>query len=153
MTSRSDRPLTLRQATTADLDQIESLLRAEDLPHEDIHEDPKRFVIASDDEGFVGIGGLELYGSVGLLRSVVIEPSRRGRGFGTTLCHRLERNAADTGVETLYLLTTTVPAFFDRRGYDRIDRDDPPLPIQQTVEFRHLCPQDAVCLRKRLPDE
>jgi amino-acid N-acetyltransferase len=53
-------------------------------------------------------------------------------------------------VETLYLLTTTAAAFFARHGYETVERDTVPARIRGTTEFDDLCPDSAVCMRKRL---
>ncbi len=53
-------------------------------------------------------------------------------------------------VELLVLLTQTAQAFFEGRGYLPTVRTDLPASIQQTAEFKSLCPANAVCLSKRL---
>lgn len=146
----SDPSLTLREATTADVERIESLLAANDLPTADVRETSGRFFLAHDGGRVVGVGGLEVHGTVGLLRSVVVPEAERGAGYGATLCDTLEARARKAGVETLYLLTTTAADFFADRGYEEISRDAAPRTIRETTEFAELCPTSAVCLRKRL---
>jgi len=98
----------------------------------------------------VGVGGLERDGSNALLRSVAVEPSVRGRGFGTALCDRLERKARSGDVETVYLLTTTATDFFASRGYVEVEREAAPAAIRETTEFTELCPSTATCMEKSL---
>jgi amino-acid N-acetyltransferase len=81
---------------------------------------------------------------------VAVEPSVRGRGFGTTLCDRLERNARSADVETLYLLTTTAADFFAELGYVESERENAPISIRDTTEFAELCPATATCMEKSL---
>ena len=145
-------PLSLRRADADTIDHVERLLEAHDLPTEAIHSKAECFFLASTDAGFVGLGGVERYGSNGLLRSVVIVESSRGGGFGTLLCAELERRARANGVTTLYLLTTTAEPFFRRCGYEGIDRKSVPAPIKEHEEFTDLCPATATCMTKDIGD-
>jgi amino-acid N-acetyltransferase len=140
----------LRQASEREMRRIEQLLAANDLPHEDLSATPASFFVATDGGDIVGIGGIEAHGSHGLLRSVVVPEPRRGQGHGTRLLAALEERARAGGIEVLYLLTTTAPAFFRRRGYEEISRESVPPAIQQTREFSERCPASATCLRRRL---
>lgn len=146
----TDSPVAIREADAGDLDRIEALLEANDLPSRDVRSKPDRFFVASADGEFVGIGGVERYGSAGLLRSVVVEESRRGRGHGSALCDALEEQARAGGVDVLYLLTTTAAGFFRARGYDVIDREDAAPTVRQSAQFTDLCPASATCMRKAL---
>ena len=133
------------------LSYVEALLEREDLPARDVRSSPAAFYVAEDADGDrVGVGGVERYGTAGLLRSVVVAPSVRGDGYGTALCDALEARTREDGVETLYLLTTTAAGFFAGRGYAAVDRDDAPAAIRSTTEFEDLCPASATCMRKRL---
>jgi amino-acid N-acetyltransferase len=142
--------LTLEPAGEDGLPYVEELLAENDLPSADVRSKPECFYVACGDDGAVGIGGIEVHGTAGLLRSVVVERSARGEGHGTVLCERLEAIAADEGVGTLYLLTTTAREFFAERGYEEIGRDEVPDAIRGTAEFADLCPATAACMRKRL---
>lgn len=142
--------LTLQRAEADQVAYIERLLAANDLPAADVRSKPECFYIGSIDGNPVGVGGLELAGRDGLLRSVVVEPAWRGQGIGTALCDALETTASAEGVRRLYLLTTTAAAFFARRGYDEIDRVEAPVAIQETTEFTDFCPASAVCMGKPL---
>lgn len=147
----TDASITVEKADAEDLDRVEALLDANDLPHRDVRAKPECFFVARSDTEWIGVGGVELYGSSGLLRSVVVAESSRGQGYGTALCDALEERARTNGVEALYLLTTTAPEFFRRRGYEEIGRETVPSSIQRTTEFAELCPSSATCMRKRLP--
>lgn len=142
--------LTLQRADDSSVSYVETLLEENGLPSRDVRAKPESFYIGYDGVDRVGIGGVESYGTDGLLRSVVIERSARGNGFGTAICEALETKARATGVETLYLLTTTAPAFFADRGYTEIERAGAPVTIQRTTEFDDLCPATAACMKKPL---
>ncbi|WP_121820223.1 arsenic resistance N-acetyltransferase ArsN2 [Halostella salina] len=145
----SDALLTLRPADDA-LDYVETLLAANDLPTADVREKPDCFYVASDGDERVGVGGVERDGDAGLLRSVVVDRSARGEGYGAALCEALEAEASADGVGTLYLLTTTAAAFFAARGYEVVERDAAPTALRGTAEFDDLCPAAATCMRKSL---
>lgn len=142
--------ISLRPADADSLDDIERLLSRTDLPTDDVGAKPDCFWVAFDGDERVGVGGVEPFPPDGLLRSVVVEESRRGTGVGSALCERLEARAVADGIDTLYLLTTTAADFFEARGYEEIDRADAPASIRETSQFAELCPSTAVCMRKRL---
>lgn len=142
--------ITVRAADADDLDRVEALLDANDLPFRDVRAKPECFHVARSGGRVVGVGGVEVYGADGLVRSVVVEESHRGRGYGTALCDALESQARDEGVETLYLLTTTAAEYFERRGYEAVPREAAPSSVRGTTEFSDLCPDSATCMRTGL---
>lgn len=146
----NDDSITVERADAEDVDRIAALLEANGLPYCDVRAKPECFFVASAGAEWVGVGGVERRGPNGLLRSVVVPESHRGQGYGTALCDALEDSARANGVEALYLLTTTAAAFFRRRGYEAVSREDVPSSIRGTTEFADLCPRSATCLKKDL---
>lgn len=142
--------VTLEQIDDGTLSYVETLLERNGLPSGDVRSKPECFAVGYDGDGRVGIGGIERYGADGLLRSVVVDGSVRGEGYGSGICDALERRARDRGIEALYLLTTSATDFFAGRGYAKIERDDAPVAIQGTTEFTDLCPATATCMTKSL---
>ncbi|MDN7179359.1 arsenic resistance N-acetyltransferase ArsN2 [Caballeronia sp. SEWSISQ10-4 2] len=142
----------IRMADEADLSEIQSLLRANDLPVEDISKALiEEFLVAEDASGSViGIGGLEQLGSSVLLRSLAVVPEARGIGIARALVARLEDNARSCGRQDVWLLTTTAERFFERTGYERVSREDVPGEVRLCRQFAALCPSTASCMRKRL---
>ena len=145
-----DTDVCLEPATPTDLDRVERLLAANDLPTADVRAAGPQFYIARADGKPVGVGGLELHGNAGLLRSVVVPDSHRGRGYGTAICAALEACANQADVETLYLLTTTAADFFREHGYATVDRTAAPERLRSSRQFADLCPDSATCMRKSL---
>ncbi|CAN7773101.1 arsenic resistance N-acetyltransferase ArsN2 [Caballeronia sp. LjRoot31] len=139
-------------ADEADLCEIQSLLRANDLPVEDISKTLiKGFLVAEGASGSViGIGGLEQLGSSVLLRSLAVAPEARGIGIARALVARLEDNARSCGRQDVWLLTTTAERFFERAGYERVNREDVPSEVRLCRQFAALCPSTASCMRKRI---
>lgn len=130
---------------------VKTLLATYGLPNEDLEfNNLDTFFGCSIDGIFVGLVGVELMGSVGLLRSLVVQEKRRGAGYGKALVEVAERYAMENGVAWLYLLTNTAEEFFFRLGYQGIDRTGVPDAIAQTQEYRHLCPATATVMVKQL---
>lgn len=133
------------------LDVAVALLRSAKLPTEDIterHCDDFFFLgPASSPDGLVG---LELFGDVGLLRSLVVLDAFRGTGAGSQLLSHAEAHAGEQGVTRLYLLTTTAEDFFAKRGYTRAARDSAPQAIRATREFSGICPASSAFMVKTL---
>ena len=130
---------------------VRALLAAAGLPVADLTAAPLADFWGCDDgANLIGVVGLELYGTVALLRSLAVAPDWQGRGLGSTLLAHAEWAARQRGVQVLYLLTTTAEAFFARRGYGRILREAAPPVLHRTAEFAALCPASATCMSKAL---
>ena len=141
--------LTLEPAA-ADHEYAERLLRRNDLPSADIGETQVTVYRGTVEGEPIGIGGIEERGERGLLRSVVVEKSHRGRGYGGKLCAALETHARESGINGLYLLTATAAEFFDAQGYVTVERASVPEAIRETAQFEELCPASATCMCKSL---
>lgn len=145
----------IRSASTADWPVVQSLLQAAGLPVEDLDASAlSRFLLetknAVGSETIEGAAGLEIYGSVGLLRSLVVDVLSRGRGCGSRLVDAVEQMAGEAGIRELWLLTIDADRFFASRGYRAVLRDTAPPAIRGTAEFSGLCPDSAVLMTKSL---
>jgi amino-acid N-acetyltransferase len=128
-----------------------ALLESAQLPTADLtdrHCD--QFFFSGPMEAPAGLVGLELFGNVALLRSLVVSADARSSGIGSELVVFAESHARAQGVRTLYLLTTTAEAFFLRRGYSMSDRDTAPRAIQSTREFAGICPASSAFMSKQI---
>lgn len=142
---------TLRQALADDWDAVRGLLLASDLPVDDLGpETLDGFLIAEDDNAIVGLVGLEVLGTVGLLRSLVVEKTARRSGLGGKLVGALESAAEAAGISELWLLTIDAERFFQRHNFEIVDRDAAPEEIRNSEEFSALCPGTAYLMRKAL---
>jgi len=142
--------ITLRPAEPHDSAYIEARLDECGLPVEDLDAVLECLYVCEVEGERVGAGGFEQYGTVALLRSVVVDETLRGEGYGTALCSALLDRARAAGVEEVYLLTTTAAAFFAELGFERTDREAVPGPIRGTTQFSDLCPDTATCMRREL---
>ena len=140
-------------ASAEDEEQIKQLLAASDLPHQDISSSElQHFLIVKDENALTlaGVVGLEQKDDVALLRSLAVDSAYRRQGLATQLVHKIEEYARSQKVATLYLLTLTAEAFFAKRGFQITDRQSAPAVLQDTTEFKGLCPETAVCMKKHL---
>jgi amino-acid N-acetyltransferase len=130
---------------------VVALLEAEGLPASDLTDAHlEHFFFTGTDGAPSALVGLEIYGDAALLRSVVVSAATRTQGLGSALVQHAEEYAAAHRVHSLYLLTTTAEAYFEHRGYRRIDRSEAPPAIQTTREFSSLCPSKSAFMIKRL---
>jgi amino-acid N-acetyltransferase len=130
---------------------VVALLEAEGLPASDLTESHlEHFFFTGSDGTPRALVGLEIYGEAALLRSLVVSAAARTQGLGSALVLHAEGYAAAHQVRSIYLLTTTAEAYFERRGYRRIDRAQAPAAIQSTREFASLCPASSAFMIKRL---
>lgn len=139
-------------ASRDELPMVRALLSANGLPDEDVGEHIEHFVLAWDKHALLATAGVELLGNDGLLRSLCVSANYRNRGLATELCKRVESYSRNAGLRRLYLLTTTARDFFGRRGYAVCLRESVPSRVQDTAEFRSLCPSTAVCMVRCLDD-
>ena len=128
-----------------------ALLEAEGLPASDLTEAHlEHFFFTGTDGAPSALVGLEIYGEAALLRSLIVSASARSQGLGSALVLHAEEYAAALGVRSIYLLTTTAENYFERRGYQRLERTQAPASIQSTREFASLCPSSSAFMIKRL---
>ena len=129
---------------------IQELLREASLPSEDIRAHLSHFLVARKGGKSVGTVGLEVYGAMALLRSLVVEEPLRGTGLGKRLYDTIASRAGALGIRELSLLTTTAEGFFGRLGFQKVEGDKIPEYVKNTKEYQVLCPSSAVCMVKRL---
>lgn len=139
--------ITITPATAADLDAIKALLVAAELPTAGVDDHWKTFLIARDGEKIVGCGGAEAYQFAALIRSIAVIPEYRSSGIGRRIVRQLLDRLASRGLREFYLLTTTAEAYFRKRGFKTIDRDEVHPQLLSSREFQDACPSTATCMR------
>jgi amino-acid N-acetyltransferase len=141
----------IRRSRPADTPAVVALLRQAGLPTEDFADAALSVWVLAPDGVVAGAVALEGGGSeTRLLRSLVVSPVHRRSGHAQALVAYAEGEARRQGVEQVIVLTETAQGFFERLGYVPIERSAAPRLVQQSAEFRHLCPVSAVCLAKSL---
>jgi amino-acid N-acetyltransferase len=141
----------IRRGLSTDVPAMAALLQGAGLPTADLRsaQGLQLWVLEAQDR-ILGAIALERFSTDALLRSLIVVPEMRKRGYGYRLVAQLEQDAQADGVEQLVLLTETAEPFFRGLGYDVIDRRCASDEMKQSAEFRSLCPASAVCLRKAL---
>ena len=64
------------------------------------------------------------------------------------LVDKIEAYARTLNIDMLYLLTMTAEEFFRKCDFQTADRQTAPAGIQDTAEFKDLCPASAAFLMK-----
>ncbi|HVS30534.1 MAG TPA: arsenic resistance N-acetyltransferase ArsN2 [Thermoanaerobaculia bacterium] len=134
-------------ATESDVGEIKRLLMESDLPTAGVDEHWRTFIVARDGDRVVGCGGSETYQVAALIRSIVVEPGYRQHGLGRKIVRQLLDRLASRGLREFYLLTTTAEAYFARRGFKKIDRDEVHPQLLASRELQDACPASATCMR------
>lgn len=132
----------IQQAKPADLSVILNLLIQVDLPLEGVKEHVSDFLLlyeSENDETPIGCAGLEIYGKAALLRSMAVAPEHQNKGHGRKLTDAIISYAKGREIETLYLLTETAEDFFQRIGFNIVEREQVPDKVKESIEFTKLC--------------
>ena len=138
----------IHAATTVDFAAASAFLSSAGLPTADLAASAPYLWIARASTDVAGIVGLEVYGTAGLLRSLAVAVGSRRDGLGTRLVDRAEQEARGLGLAELVLLTETAAEFFAGLGYRVVARESVPAAIRSSEQFRALCPDSAICMRK-----
>lgn len=134
-----------RHAAESDWNAIAALLQQAELPLDGAKDHLPHFLLALTPDGtLAGVAGLEVYGEVGLLRSVAV--AERKKGLGSELVRRVLNEATQNGMRQVVLLTTTATDFFPRFGFRQIARSEAPAAVQQSIEFQEACPASATVM-------
>ena len=141
----------VRAADRQDLPVVESLLKQAALPTDGVRDFfPDNYAVAELGRIIIGAAGVEQYGSYGLLRSAVVAAGARGTGLGAQLVHDRLQWSRSRGITDVYLLTTTAPAFFEKFGFEHIERSAVPGGVQEAPEFTSICPSTSAVMHLSL---
>jgi len=131
----------------ANAPELVAALEDADLPTEDLGESGRTFFAFEDAGRRIGFGGFELYGEDVLLRSVVVLPEARGKGYGHAVTEAVLGRAREAGARNAFLLTTTAESFFEHEGFARIERATAPASILATKQATTICSTAALLAR------
>jgi amino-acid N-acetyltransferase len=144
--------INIRAASADDLPAVQTLLQSAALPLDGVTDFfPANYAVAEGGRAVVAAIGVERYGDHGLLRSAVVADSQRGTGLGSRLTNEHIEWCRQQNIQNLYLLTTTAAPFFEKLGFERVDRAEVPHEVQQAPEFASICPSTAVVMRRTCP--
>lgn len=138
-------------ATEEHAEDVKALLSKCQLPIDDFDDlDLSLFLVITSNGSLRAVGGLERLNDFALLRSVATAPESRGSGQARELVVALEALASSSDIRQLFLLTETAQHYFEKLGYEIIDRNDAPLAIRRSRQFSSLCPASAIVMTKTL---
>ena len=141
----------IRPARADDLVAVQQLVVAAGLPADGIDDQfGDGYAIAESGGGAIGVEGIEVHGTDGLLRSAAVDPAWRGAGVGDALTRDRLQWAATRGLREVWLLTTSAADYFPRFGFERVDRASAPVLIRQSRQFSETCCATAVAMRLTL---
>jgi amino-acid N-acetyltransferase len=114
-------------------------------------ENIRDFLVAYEDGRLVGTGALHFYTPTsGEIRSLAVEPGDKTRGIGRKLVEALETQAREHDLQSIFAFTY-VDKFFQKMGFDEVDRDE--LPLKAWKDCLR-CPKfqacDEIAMLKRL---
>jgi len=139
--------VTIRETEPTDLEAVQSLAHVAGLLEAGIAENFGRFLVAVHEGHVVGACGLEEYFGDGLLRTLVVEPESTRRRVGGKLVEAILQRARQRELRAVYLLTTTAAAYFVEYGFIVASRDEAPLAIRGSLEFK-ACPAMAKFMKR-----
>lgn len=131
---------------TESFDAFRSLLKSSGLPADDLDYEKDLLVGYYEGDELVGTGGLEIYGSYALLRSLSVKMGIRGKAVGTTITEYLLAEAKKRKLKGIYLLTETAHGFFEKKGFKDAQREAVPVEVKQSAEFSKLCPESSAVM-------
>jgi amino-acid N-acetyltransferase len=149
MDLRDEVNLQLRAATLQDEPAVTQLLAECKLAPLDpgAQFGPQYILAVANNDRVIGVAGIERHGDDGLLRSVVVNKDFRSLRIGATLASNRVDWARDHGIRAIYLLTDTAAMYWERFGFQRIDRSTAPEGIANSHEFSVACPASSVVMR------
>ncbi|MEQ9310028.1 MAG: arsenic resistance N-acetyltransferase ArsN2 [Balneolaceae bacterium] len=137
-------------AAQSDLNEIEDILRRNNLPIKDFSESEIVFYIVKDENEIIACAGIEKFENIALLRSVVIKEELRGAGLGSQFIDQILFKVKESNFIELYLLTENAEGFFSKKRFTSINREKAPECIKTSSEFSSICPSTAILMRNIL---
>jgi len=141
---------TIRHAQPGDIEQIKSLLQANDLPVVGVVQYWQNFFVADKQDCILGALGAHYDGKKALLRSFVVNDSQRNSGIGKALLQRMLLEMQRRGINEVFLLTETATNYFIREGFTEICRDEIPQILLKESGLDQACPCSSQCLKRQL---
>ena len=111
----------------------------------------REYVIAEDEEGFLGCGALHVtWFDLAEVRSLAVVKNARKGGIGRAIVDRLTADANEIGVPMLFAFTY-VPGFFERLGFDIVQHQDLPHKVfQDCLNCPKFMSCDEIAMAKHL---
>ncbi len=132
----------VERADPIDFTATKRLLVESGLPTQGLKE-TEIWRVRDETQEIVGISGLEIWGRQGLLRSVAVRTKSQRVGVGRALVEHTIAEARKKGIQELFLITETAPAFFERFGFKHLKRVNVKGEVLNSIEFKEACAESA----------
>ncbi|HEX2089877.1 MAG TPA: GNAT family N-acetyltransferase, partial [Actinomycetota bacterium] len=139
-------PARPRLANSDDAPGIEQLVSSSGLNPTGTKERLPTTIVSHDDGRLTATACVEDFGPTGLLRSVAVREDLRGQGLGLLVVAAALHGARRRGIDHAVLFTESAGPFFERLGFERIERSELPRSIQQSAQAAGECPASAVAM-------
>ncbi len=146
---KQNEELSIEPATQDDLPSMVALLDRLKLSVAGLDDHWTNAVVLRATKTVVGCATLEVYGEDGLLRSVAIDPSIRGKGLGRVVSEAALGLGLKKGVCSFYLLTDSAVEFFKKIGFSSINKEQIPELLRKSTALSS-CSNSAVAMRLAL---
>lgn len=136
-------------ATPKDMDDVRSLASVLGWSTDSLgYEAFGNFLILSNETGFVGCVGLEVYGEASILRSLAVKESARGVGYGWLLADTVVKVARHRGVKRIYLFTEDASDYFAQKlGFRVVDVSTVSRAVTESPMFKSQYAIGATAMR------
>jgi amino-acid N-acetyltransferase len=139
----------VRNATVSDTRAINSLINfyAEEdkmlfRSMADIYKNLQAFIVAELEGEVVGCCALEIvWSDLAEIKSLAVEPSKKGSGVGKMLVTGAIERAGELGVRRVFALALD-GSFFEKLGFQRVDKDSLPMKVWSDCA---KCPKQQNC--------
>jgi amino-acid N-acetyltransferase len=123
-------PVCVRKAVVADVPLIQKLIKThadkDEMLHRslnDLYETLRDFYVIEEHGSIVACGALHVtWDDLAELKSVAVASNTQGRGLGKVIVDRCLEEARELGLRRVFALTYK-PEFFEKRGFQIIDRN------------------------------
>ncbi len=128
--------------------RLREVLRAADLPTDDIEDEGRAFFKAVFGDGqTIGYAGLERCAGDYLLPSFVVLAEHRGHGFGRAIVEATLRGLGGD----IFLATTSAAPIFSSIGFSEVPRAEVPAAVLASRQLSFICPSSATIMKLNRP--
>ena len=142
-----DDGIQFQPASPTDWNEIRNLLTANRLPVQGALNHLMHFVVATENGRVVGTIGMEVYGDIGLIRSLVVASNMRGKSVAKRLLLSLIERARAKQIGALYLLSGPIDGLFFDNGFEKMARADMPTKLYVSSELQGAGSSSTIALR------
>lgn len=140
----------IKLAEQDDFLQIHEILHSNGLPVGGVNTETGEYFIAASGQSIMGIIGFESYVTAALMRSLAVKPQFRKSGIARNLIEHVLKVLRRDGFNEVYLLTNTAEKYFNRYGFNKINRQDVPDSVLETSALGDACPMSSTCMCLKL---